>query len=139
MNNKKDEPSWCKMYRKEVLKPKQQQRYTEQKGRTEASRKGFYTSPEWIVIRNKRRQENPLCQRCESLGYVTPMKMVDHIQPIEERPDLALSYENTQSLCDRCHSIKTNEDKKAKKMREKKERGKALMKSLEYRGDSSNI
>ena len=37
----------------------------------------------------------------------TPATEVDHIIPIEQRPDLRLVMENLQSACHRCHSAKT--------------------------------
>lgn len=131
MKNKKDEPSWCEMYRSTVLKPQQQQRFTEQKGRTKASQDGWYNKPQWRVIRDKRKKENPLCQRCESKGWITTATVVDHIIPVDERPDLFLDFDNTQSLCDTCHSIKTQQDKKKKKEKDKILKGKMLMKSFE--------
>lgn len=130
-NNKENEPLWCMMYREQILKPKQRQRFTEQKGRTEASRKGFYTSKKWKQIRNKRRLENPLCQHCEQEGIIKPGKIIDHIIPVNEAPYLALDYDNTQHLCFKHHNIKTKEDKQAKEQRQKIERGKKLMQQFE--------
>jgi 5-methylcytosine-specific restriction protein A len=134
MKNNKEEPSWCKMYRDKVLKPKFNDRFTERKGRTEASQKGWYNTPEWKVTRDKRKKNNPICQRCESKGYIRPMNVVDHIIPVDERPDLFLEYDNTQSLCDTCHIIKTNEDTKRKKKKERLEKGRLLMKKFEAQG-----
>lgn len=131
---KKIEPIWCQMYREHIIKPSQRTRITEQKGRTEASQSGFYTSKEWIMIRNKRRLENPLCQDCERKGMIRPMKVVDHIIAVEERPDLALEYSNTQSLCDFHHTLKTNADKRRKNELKRLESGRKLMREMETGG-----
>ena len=51
----------------------------------------------------------PLCRRCASLGYTTAATLVDHILPIADG-GAVLDEENLQSLCIRCHGIKTSED-----------------------------
>lgn len=132
--SKKEEPIWCTMYRDQVIKPTQRSRVTEQKGRTEASQSGFYASSAWIKVRDRRRAENPICQECERKGLIRPMKIVDHIQPIDERPDLALDLDNTQSLCEFHHTLKTNADKKRKNQQRKLEQGRQLMQQLETGG-----
>ena len=59
------------------------------------------------------------------------MKVVDHVIPVEQAPGLALDYNNTQSLCNFCHNIKTMADARAKKEQDRLKRGKKLMKELE--------
>lgn len=132
--NKKDEPNWIKLYREQIIKPIQRTRITEQRGRTEASQSGFYTSKEWIKLRDRRRAESPICVECEKKGKIWPMKIVDHIITVEERPDLALDFDNTQSLCDYHHVIKTNADKKRKNEAKSLESGSKLMQELETGG-----
>lgn len=133
--NRKDEPIYLKLYRDKVLKPKQRERLKEQAGRTEASRAGFYNSKAWKVIRLKRITENPLCQQCENRGFIKRATVVDHIKSVELFPELSLVYENTQSLCDFCHDLKTKQDTREKRLNEKLERGKKLMNDLEYKPD----
>lgn len=135
--SKETEPLYCKLYREQIIKPKQNQRLTEQKGRTEASRAGFYNTQAWKDLRQRRLIENPLCKRCEQKGKLTAAKIVDHIEPIEIHPELALVYNNTQSLCLFCHTLKTNEDSKQKRQIDKLKQGKALMNKFEqttYKG-----
>lgn len=131
---KKKEPLWIEMYRDKVLKPKQKQRETELKGRTEASRSGFYQTNAWKILREQRRINNPLCQGCEAEGRIRPMTTVDHIEPVDERPDLALDYDNTQSLCNYCHDRKIKADKRRKKWTAMLKSGKELMKKFERGG-----
>jgi hypothetical protein len=137
MNKKekqKDEPVWMKMYRNEILKPKEKVRHTEQKGRTEASQSGFYNTKAWQKIRDQRRQMNPLCQACEARGYYNAMTTVDHIITVEEAPHLALDINNTQSLCDFDHNIKTKQDAARKKELNRLKIGKQLMNKYETPG-----
>lgn len=122
------------MYREQVIKPKQKERFTERKGRTEASQSGFYTSSAWIKVRDRRRKESPICIECEKQGRIRPMKIVDHIISVEERPDLALDLSNTQSLCDFHHTLKTNADKKRANHLKRLETGRKIMKDLETGG-----
>lgn len=123
----KYEPPWCQLYRKEIIN---KSRTTEIKGRTQSSKTGFYNTMEWKYIRDRRRLENPFCQRCETKGITKPMNVVNHIKPVEDFPELSLVYENTESLCDRCNIETTLNDQKERKKRQKMERGKQLMKVL---------
>ena len=136
MKKEKKEPIWCKMYRDEVIRPQQRKRQTEQLGRTRESQEGFYNSKAWKKIRDQRRRENPICQECERNGIIRRMNVVDHIKPIDEAPELALDYDNTQSLCTPCHVRKTNKDKKEKAKRIRLEKGRKIMEKLEkkYKG-----
>ena len=132
--NKNNEPIWCQMYREQVIKPKQKERLTEKIGRTKESQSGFYTTSAWIKIRDRRRIESPICVECEKQGKIRPMKIVDHVFSIEERPDLALEYSNTQSLCDYHHILKTNADKKRANEIKRLESGRKIMEELEAGG-----
>jgi 5-methylcytosine-specific restriction protein A len=122
------------MYRDQVIKPKQKERFTQVNGWTKESQSGFYATAAWIKVRDRRRAENPICQECEKKGMIRPMYIIDHPIPIDERPDLALDYDNTQSLCKLCHIRKTNADKKRKNQQRKLEQGRQLMKQLETGG-----
>ena len=66
----------------------------------------FYQSAAWIKLRNQKRILNPLCEYCLKEGKVVGMEIVDHIKPISEGGD-PLHLSNLQSLCDKCHRIKT--------------------------------
>lgn len=47
-----------------------------------------------------------LCQECKRQGVLTPAKTVDHIIPVNVRPDLRLNAENCEVLCVRHNTIK---------------------------------
>ena len=61
----------------------------------------------WRKLRNWYASQHPVCEwpRCTQ-----PMGIVDHILPVDERPDLRLVAENLQSLCRSHHAVKTAED-----------------------------
>lgn len=66
---------------------------------------------DWIAVRDKHRNENPLCEHCLLEGITRPMKEVDHIIPFKGKDDpLRLDQNNLQSLCRQCHAKKTAAD-----------------------------
>lgn len=64
----------------------------------------FYRSKAWRMLSAKRLQDDGFrCRQCHSIATE-----VDHIIPIQtpEGWDKRLDYDNTQSLCTRCHNEK---------------------------------
>lgn len=45
----------------------------------------------------------PLCKFCWDKGLTVAGEVVDHIESIEDRPDLRLEWSNLQTLCKHCH------------------------------------
>ena len=87
--------------------PRQQRKRTED--RRSAGERGY--DNEWRKIRQARLELEPWCRRCEERGIIVAAKLiVDHVIPLHVRPDLRLDLDNTQTLCRRCHKIKTDED-----------------------------
>lgn len=86
---------------------------TGQERRTWASRYGLYNTLSWFKLRSHHIKENPYCVMCDTMGFVVPAVMVDHIIPITEEnwKELFLDPKNLQSLCEPCHQFKTNRDK----------------------------
>ncbi|TYS67046.1 HNH endonuclease [Sutcliffiella horikoshii] len=81
----------------------------------------FYDSKAWKLIRETiKKRDNYECQECKRQGkvfldtneYSEKAKrkkiqlVVDHIEELEDRPDLALDEENLQTLCVNCHNKK---------------------------------
>lgn len=65
----------------------------------------FYWTKEWRIVRKIRRQkDNNECQRCKREGRYKAADMVHHKQEVRHRPDLALTLDNTESLCNACHN-----------------------------------
>lgn len=75
----------------------------------------FYTSTEWLNLRNLYRLNNPLCCMCKAEGIINASDVVDHITSITDDYDKRLDYNNLQSLCHKHHFIKTKEEIKARK------------------------
>lgn len=81
-----------------------------QEGRQHANTR-FYQSTEWRKLRALKLNEQPLCEECLRNGKLVKAQMVDHIIPIN-RGGAALDIENLQSLCNRCHAIKSAKESK---------------------------
>ena len=62
----------------------------------------FLDSSRWRKLRLMVLRRFPLCRLCGA-GATE----VDHVIPRSDRPDLAATPSNLQSLCKRCHSRKT--------------------------------
>jgi 5-methylcytosine-specific restriction protein A len=77
-------------------------------------RKAFnamYQTKQWRQFRQIHLSKNPLCARCQSLGIVAPAHHVDHVFP--HKMDRNKWMNNRfQSLCHKCHSIKTGLEKR---------------------------
>jgi 5-methylcytosine-specific restriction protein A len=62
---------------------------------------------------------HPLCAECERQGKITRAVHRDHIIPLAEGGlDIR---ENTQGLCESCHTVKTKEESKRGKERSEKQ------------------
>ena len=77
-----------------------------------------YQDKRWMKLRNHKRRVNPLCERCEGMNKVVPMKEVHHRKPFqegrtkEEIEELAYDWENLESVCPECHEARHKELKK---------------------------
>ncbi len=86
-------------------------------GRNKESRPwvGWYSLPKWIKLRDRKLQEQPICEECKKRLSVE----VDHITPHRGDEKLFFDYSNLQTLCKSCHSKKTSKEqierKKSKK------------------------
>lgn len=70
----------------------------------------FYVSGPWRKVRAEViRDQHGECQACATKGLRVPASMVDHVIPLRQRPDLALSKRDERgkiqlrALCDSCH------------------------------------
>lgn len=86
-------------------------------GMTPVSQSGFYNTRSWNKIRNAYIREYSLCESCKKKGRYIPAKYVDHIIPLtpENVNRYGLDWDNLQSLCSKCHQVKTNRSKAGSK------------------------
>lgn len=72
--------------------------------------RGYDTA--WQKVRDLYIAEHPLCEDCLEENIVNPEHIeVDHVIPIDVRPDLRLDMTNLRSRCRRHHKRKTDRDK----------------------------
>lgn len=74
-------------------------------------RQFFYTSAEWIIIRNKViKEKGRNCAQCNRYIQRDEDLTVDHVKPRSLYPHLSLNEDNLQVLCRRCNSRKGNRE-----------------------------
>lgn len=81
--------------------------------KTKEDRKRFYLSRIWRRFRELALvRDNFECLWCKAEGRVTTVQEmvleVDHIEELQDRPDLALDLNNLQTLCRHHHNVKHN-------------------------------
>ena len=82
----------------------------ERRDAAEKTHQRFYSSAAWQRKRAAHVAAEPLCVMCEAVGVTRGAEVVDHI--VERRDGGAnLESSNLQSLCNRCHAIKTRAEK----------------------------
>lgn len=69
-------------------------------------RKRFYNSKHWQLVREYvLKRANYECEWCKLEGKVTTDSLeVDHIEELQDRPDLKLDPDNLRVLCKACHN-----------------------------------
>jgi 5-methylcytosine-specific restriction protein A len=69
-------------------------------------RKSFYNSKSWREVRaHVLHRANYECEWCKEEGRVTTEGLeVDHIEELQDRPDLRLEVDNLRVLCKACHN-----------------------------------
>ena len=82
---------------------------------TRPARHKIYHTWRWQKLREYKKHRSPLCEECLRQGRITPMEIVDHIQPIEEG-GAVYELENLQSLCAACHNKKHSEGRGSEKV-----------------------
>ena len=95
---KSDRPYWTKAAKTKTSKV--------------ANHAKLYNSARWKAVREKQLKIQPLCEACLNNGIDEPATQVDHIRAISFGGD-PLNIENLQSLCYRCHGIKSRKEQEA--------------------------
>lgn len=76
-----------------------------------AERQAIYNTTRWHSLRDVKRMNDPLCERClaKKPSIVRPATEIHHVvsfmsvEDMTERKALAYDYENLMSLCHECH------------------------------------
>jgi len=94
-----------------LCKAHQQYKYTVYKWRGSAASRGYDWN--WRRIRSQAlARDKYLCVHCLADGRATVACDVDHIIPIKTASERRLDIDNLQSLCRKCHALKSAEDKR---------------------------
>lgn len=98
-----------RMHRKRIARAKGREEYRHDTiGR-------MYLMPEWrdktIGLRVMQLEREPLCRGCKDRGVRRYAIEVDHVVPHRGDITLFLDESNLQSLCKRCHSMKTAKER----------------------------
>lgn len=106
---------YCKDHLKEAQRESRHRhrRYDKRRSENPEERKlnRFYKTQHWRKLRDTYIAKNPTCALCARLGRLTVGTVVDHI--VERRDGGEdLNQTNLQTLCHRCHTIKTYEEKR---------------------------
>lgn len=65
----------------------------------------FYKTTAWKELRKLKLELNPVCEICWERGFLEYNNLiVHHIKEVKDRPDLALSFTNLQTVCQKCHN-----------------------------------
>jgi 5-methylcytosine-specific restriction endonuclease McrA len=67
-----------------------------------------YNSSAWDSIRMRQLSLSPLCQACKQTGQITLAAHVDHVFPWQHIGPAAFRRNLFQSLCARCHGVKSS-------------------------------
>lgn len=94
------------------LRPSAAPRIRPRERRPSSSARGY--GARWQKVAALHLAQHPLCARCMTVNRPTLAELVDHIRPVNGEADpLFFDSDNHQSLCRRCHAVKTHADKKA--------------------------
>ena len=71
-----------------------------------------YNTQRWQKLRRRKLRQQPLCERCEAQGKLTPAQDVDHIKPISNGGEAFPALDGLAALCHSCHAVKTRDDER---------------------------
>ncbi|MES9780301.1 HNH endonuclease signature motif containing protein [Bacillus thuringiensis] len=79
----------------------------------------FYKHPYWRkhIRMLALERDNSECQECKRKGKYSKGRNVHHIKELRDRPDLAYTLSNLETLCIQCHNKEHNKEKNIVKKR----------------------
>ena len=78
----------------------------------------IYKTNRWRKLRHWFISVNPLCKMCKDNNVISKGEVVDHITPIQNGGS-EWNVNNLQTLCNKCHKIKTNKEMNERKKNKK--------------------
>lgn len=97
-------PNKAKSHRPPHARP----RSTDRHRRGTATQRGYDTT--WNKFSKRYKQQHPLCVDCLAEGITALGDELDHIIPLDARPDLKYDERNLANRCKRHHIAKTKRD-----------------------------
>ena len=94
-------------YCKEHLALAQKEYNKHHRNNHSTTNKSLYNTPAWKKASKAHLRANPLCAECQRQSNYKEAQCVDHIIPHQGDMNKFWDQENWQSLCNRCHAIKT--------------------------------
>lgn len=91
------------IYRARGVRSPREHKAAHDKRRPSATERGY--DRQWQKVRAIKLSMNPLCERCAAAGVDTWATHVDHVIPLEQRPDLRLVIANLESQCGYHHNV----------------------------------
>ena len=67
-------------------------------------RREVYSTRRWQRLRDEKLDLNPLCEKCDEVGYTVEAKIVHHVVHIRDGGDPFPDIDGLESLCWSCHS-----------------------------------
>jgi 5-methylcytosine-specific restriction enzyme A len=93
-----DGKAYCEKHKEQEPKP-----FNSVRGRM---KNPLYYTTTWQTVRQQKLMLTPVCEICRR----APGRIVHHVQPARENPELALELSNLQTVCFRCHQLETNRE-----------------------------
>ena len=92
--------------------------------------------PRWRALRMQAfERDDWQCVRCGARRGLE----CDHVEPVRDRPDLAYSLANLQTLCGRCHSHKTRIEVGMGQPDPAREAWKSLLRDMQHNPNKSEV
>ena len=83
-----------------------------EKPNRDAKKTKVYNSYRWKQTRKRVMSKNPICVRCDALGFIRPAVLIDHLFGFKDENDVhAWEDPFLFPLCAKCHGVVTSKEK----------------------------
>jgi len=100
---------YCERHQTDNATIRQRREYDRQRNAEE--HRAIYKSARWAKLRVMKIRANPFCELedvcVRRTGRPAPSTVVDHIESVQDRPDLAYDWDNLRACCKPCHDART--------------------------------